>query len=310
MSCIQEVRPEDLPGASVWTVERPPSRLRVRGDVSLLSALKARGLSVVGTRAPTARAEVSTRQWIRELRGSGLIIASGLAPGIDSTSHEAALSAGLPTVAFLAPPLDQTLPPLREDLKNRIVAAGGLLVSEHPHDGSPVEGWRFSARNRFLGGAARAVLVIEAGARSGTFGTATQAFRHQTPCYVVPAWPGDPRTAGNDALLEWRNNEAAVFPFTGPWSLRNEWHQLRALLPGQPRRPPKPRTPLPGTPEEVELWIRDGTLLSGGIPLPSLIDRATAAGWAPGPLFKLIEDGVRSGRFVSREGRLASGPVA
>jgi DNA processing protein len=128
---------------------------------------------------------------------AGFAIASGLARGIDTAAHEAALDTG--TVAVLAGGLDQIYPPENARLQEAI-AGQGLLLSEMPL-GTPPVARAFPRRNRIVSGLSAGVIVIEAAARSGSLITAQRAAEQGREVFVVPGSPLDPRYEGSNSLI-------------------------------------------------------------------------------------------------------------
>ena len=144
-------------------------------------------LCVVGSRNHSQYGKDACKKLIAGLRGYPVVIVSGLAVGIDSASHEAALAAGLKTIAFPGSGLsDRALyPPSRKDLAARILAAGGALLSPFDFD---QEGaiWTFPTRNRLMAGIAHAALIVEAKKGSGTLITADHATEFNRDILAVP----------------------------------------------------------------------------------------------------------------------------
>lgn len=144
-------------------------------------------LCVVGSRTPSSYGIETCRKLILELQGQPVVIVSGMAIGIDSIAHEAALDAGLKTIAFpgsgLSP--DVLYPPSRRNLAERIVDSGGALISSFKPDqaGAP---WTFPVRNRWMAGMSHAVLIVEGMKGSGTLGTATYATELNRNVLIVP----------------------------------------------------------------------------------------------------------------------------
>ncbi len=123
---------------------------------------------------------------------------SGLALGADACAHKAALVAGLHTIAIPGSGLDDRVigPRTNFGLAQDILKAGGALMSEHEpkHIAAP---WDFPARNRIMVGIADAVLVVEAGERSGTLITARLASEYNRDLMVIPHRIGDPHGFGS-----------------------------------------------------------------------------------------------------------------
>jgi DNA recombination-mediator protein A len=126
------------------------------------------------------------------------VIASGLARGIDTAAHLAALELG--TIAVLAAGIDNVYPPENEEL-HRAIAEPGLLISERAPSFSP-RGKDFPRRNRLISGISLGVVVVEAAERSGSLITARFAAEQGREVFAVPGSPLDPRAAGTNNLLK------------------------------------------------------------------------------------------------------------
>jgi DNA processing protein len=134
------------------------------------------------------------------LARAGVSVVSGGAEGIDGEAHEAALSAGGHTVAVFGNGLDVVFPAAHAGLFERIVAAGGALVSEYD-DRQPGARWTFPRRNRIVSGLCDAVVVVRAGERSGALITAEWARKQGVPLLAVPGEATNPLSAGPHQLL-------------------------------------------------------------------------------------------------------------
>jgi len=176
----------------------PPLVLWVRGD--LVPGEGEAAVAVVGARAATPRGLAFARRLSSELAAAGLAVVSGLARGIDSAAHRGALDAGGRTVAILGSGLDRLYPPENRELAAR-VEAGGALVSEFPLGTGP---WKanFPRRNRVVAGWVHAVVVVEAGRRSGALSTARAALEEGREVLAVPGHPMDPQAEGTNRLLQ------------------------------------------------------------------------------------------------------------
>ncbi len=148
------------------------------------SDLTERAVGVVGTRAATGYGEHATTRFVDDLSGAGWTVVSGAAYGIDGAAHRAALAAGAPTIAVLACGVDRAYPAGHARLLRQI-AETGLVLSEYPPGTTPAR-HRFLARNRLVAGLSDAVLVVEAGVRSGARNTAAWAARLARPVLAVP----------------------------------------------------------------------------------------------------------------------------
>lgn len=191
-----------LPGDPLWPAAlhdldaHAPIMLWVRGDAALLSAP---GLGVVGARAATGYGTHVTAEIVGGLGGTGLSIVSGAAYGIDATAHRTALAAGTPTVAVVAGGVDRPYPAAHDALLARIGENGAVCSEMVP--GSAPSKWRFLMRNRLIAALSRAVLVTEAGLRSGSLNTAGHAAELGRPVGAVPGPVTSPASAGCHRLI-------------------------------------------------------------------------------------------------------------
>lgn len=176
----------------------PPLVLFVQGR--LVPDEGARSLSVVGSRRATPAGRALAAALGRDLAAAGLSVVSGLARGIDTAAHEGALAGGGRTVAVLGCGLDQVYPPENAGLAEAVVAGGGALVSEFAL-GTPPHARNFPRRNRVLAGWGRAVVVVEATAKSGALITARAALEEGREVYAVPGHPSQETAAGVNALI-------------------------------------------------------------------------------------------------------------
>ena len=156
-------------------------------------------VAIVGARRATAPGLRFARTLAAELAERGAVILSGLALGIDAEAHEGALTADRVTIAVLGSGVDVIHPRRNTTLRHRI-HAGGTLVSEYWPGTTPAP-WRFPARNRIVAGMADAVVVVEAGERSGALITADFALEQGRPVLAVPGAPGAAASVGCNALL-------------------------------------------------------------------------------------------------------------
>ncbi len=159
-------------------------------------------LAVVGTRNSSTYGQQVTQRMVTELARGDVTIVSGLALGIDTIAHTAALDAGGRTIAVLACGLDIIYPPVNRGLARRIVESGqGVLMSEYP-PGSQPEGSNFPARNRIISGLSLGVLVVEAPERSGALITADKALKQGRDVFAIPGSILSSRSAGVNKLIQ------------------------------------------------------------------------------------------------------------
>jgi DNA processing protein len=178
-------------------VYAPPPVLYVRGR--LVPDEGGRSVAVVGARAASAPGRALARTLSHDLAAAGATIVSGLARGIDTEAHRGALAAGGRTVAVLGSGLDRVYPPENEELAAG-VGRDGALVSEFAL-GTPPRPENFPRRNRVIAGWCRAVVVVEAGEKSGALSTARAALDEGRDVMAVPGHPTQPLAAGTNALL-------------------------------------------------------------------------------------------------------------
>lgn len=160
----------------------PPQVLYYKGDISVLNT---KSLAVVGTRKITGYGKVVTEQFTKILAESGLTIVSGLAKGVDSYAHWAAINAGGETTAVLGGGLNNIFPPENVGLAQKIADGAGIVISEFPPDYPALAG-NFPARNRLISGLSLATLVIEAAENSGSLITARLALEQGREVFAVP----------------------------------------------------------------------------------------------------------------------------
>jgi DNA processing protein len=177
-------------------IPSPPLALFVSGEPARLWHP---AIAVVGSRGPSAGGLRHARGFAATLASAGVCIASGLATGIDTAAHEAALAAGGMTLAVLGAGHDQPYPPSQAPLQARI-AETGVVVSEYP-PGTPPRRSQFPARNRILAGLALGTLVVEAGMKSGALITAKQAASSGREVFALPGSIDNPLARGCHQLI-------------------------------------------------------------------------------------------------------------
>ncbi|MDO8424295.1 MAG: DNA-processing protein DprA [bacterium] len=165
-------------------IPEPPKQLRFEG------ALPPQGnklLAIVGSRKYSSYGREACEALVAGLAGSPVTIVSGLALGIDSIAHRAALRAGLQTIAIPGSGLDRKVihPHSHANLADEIVESGGGLMSEYD-DTMPAGVWAFPRRNRIMAGMCHATIVIEADKKSGTLITSRLATEYNREVGAVP----------------------------------------------------------------------------------------------------------------------------
>lgn len=272
---------------------RPPDPLFCRGRRELA---RCEGVAVVGTRLPDEAGLRWTARAARALAGHGFAVISGGAAGIDAQAHRAA---GPPrTVAVLGAGFDWPYPREHGGLFDRI-AREGLLVSEWPPWTRP-DTWRFPRRNRVIAGLSRAVVVVQAPARSGALSTAHHAAEEGREVLVCPGDPENPLYEGSHRLI--REGARLV---GGPEDLLEDLAGLPLLFPAALRLPviadPPPRpSAATGRPDGMTTPVAG---LWQALERPRSRDELCALlGLDPGELAGLLLEGELGGALRSLPG--------
>lgn len=174
----------------------PPRSFSYIGDPSLLEMPR---VAIVGTRTPTQYGIRIARTLATQMADSGICVVSGLARGIDSAAHWAALEAGGKTIGVLGTSVDTPYPATNRPLYNKL-ASEGLLLSEFDR-GKPAFPGCFPRRNRIIAGLSKVTIVVEAGRKSGALNTATHAIELGRTVAAVPGNIDCPQAAGSNQLL-------------------------------------------------------------------------------------------------------------
>jgi DNA processing protein len=177
-------------------INSPPAALFIDGDPGCLWQPQ---IAVIGSRNPTAGGLDHARDFSATLARQGMTITSGLASGIDSAAHTAALDIGALTIAVNGTGLDLVYPSSSRQVAERI-RSQGAMISEFPL-GSPPRRHHFPSRNRIISGLSLAVLVIEAGLNSGTLITARKAAEQGRDVFALPGSLHNPMAKGCHRLI-------------------------------------------------------------------------------------------------------------
>ena len=175
-----------------------PKQLFYKGTLPTADKI---GIAMVGTRRPSANAEELCRRLVFSLKGTNAIVVSGLAQGIDSYCHRAALDAGIPTIAILAQGLDSKIEGERALLAQRILDAGGALFSEYEGD-TPAYKGNFIARNRIISGFSQSTLVVQSRKKGGALLTAQFCLDDGKLLLACPGNFDSELYSGTNALLD------------------------------------------------------------------------------------------------------------
>lgn len=175
-----------------------PLVLYCTGDPSWLNAPETVG--IVGSRKPTEYGLNAAADIGGELARQGVVIVSGLADGLDSAGHKAAVQHDAPTIAVMGVPIDRTYPAANVVLRHKIEQRGCVISEYAPGDISP-GGVGFLQRNRLIAALSAELLVVEAREKSGTMSTVGHAERYGKPVFAVPGSIYSPNSAGTNGLL-------------------------------------------------------------------------------------------------------------
>lgn len=176
-----------------------PLALYVTGDIACLNGRRYAGM--VGTRRPSTYGRQAAFDLSLAMARAGVVLVSGLADGLDSEAHRAAVQADVPTVAFLGTAIDKTYPASNAKLRTAIEKGGGAVCSEYPPGYSGRTTGTFLARNRLIAAQSEALCVAEARTRSGTLNTVGHAERLGRPVLAVPGSIYSALSEGTNELL-------------------------------------------------------------------------------------------------------------
>lgn len=185
-------------------INKPPCFLFILGENNLNSR---RVVSVIGTRYPSTYGRENTAKFLEGLSEYGVLVMSGLAYGIDVIAHKNALKYGMKTAAIIAGGVDRIYPAEHKPIAEEMIKNGGCIVSESPLGTEP-EKYLFPARNRIIAGCSDAVLIIEAGHKSGTIITAICANDFNREVFAVPGDVNRSTSIGCNNLI--KKNQAQL----------------------------------------------------------------------------------------------------
>jgi DNA processing protein len=190
-----------------WKDEEYPPRLRHIHNSPPVLYVKGQivpqdewAMAVVGTRSSTTYGRQMVDEVAGDLARSGITVVSGLARGIDSLAHRAALRAGGRTLAVLGCGIDIIYPQEHTNLAKNVVERGAL-ITEYPLGTKP-EGGNFPPRNRIISGLSLGTLVIEAGKRSGALITADYALEQGREVFALPGNAASRKSEGTNRLIQ------------------------------------------------------------------------------------------------------------
>jgi len=214
----------------------PPPFLFLGGS---LLPRDAAAVAVVGTRSPTAYGLRIAERFAMELAAKGITIVSGLARGIDTAAHGAALKAAGRTVAVIGSGIDNIYPTENSGLAHRL-AANGALMSEFIMGTKP-DATNFPQRNRIISGMSLGTVVVETGVEGGAMITARLALDQNREVFAVPSPLSPGGKSGTNLLIREGN---AFLVESAEDILQELASQLKGLIAGPPPRPQPPPPPL------------------------------------------------------------------
>lgn len=182
---------------SLRSVDNAPPVLYIRGRIVSQDEW---AIAVVGTRHASSYGREVARVLGAELAQAGVTVVSGLALGVDTVAHRAALDAGGRTIAVLGSGVDQIYPPQNRGLAQAIIGQGAV-VSEYALGARP-DASNFPPRNRIISGLSRGVIIVEAGERSGALITARFAAEQGRELFAVPGSILSPGSVGCNTLIQ------------------------------------------------------------------------------------------------------------
>lgn len=200
MDNIREIPIEDKEYPKLLKeIKNPPKVLYIRGEIFPDDNY----FAIVGTRRCSLYGKQAALEFASDLSEAGLTIISGLAPGIDTFSHQATLERNGRTIAVLGTGLDEKsiYPQLNLKLAEKIIKKGGALLSEYPA-GTRGAKFTFPQRNRIISGLSLGVLVIEAKERSGALITAEYASKQNRKVFALPGPIYSSTSRGSNFLIK------------------------------------------------------------------------------------------------------------
>ena len=215
---IQKItQKDDIYPDSLRKIKNPPKQLYLEGDINLLNA---NIISIIGSRSCTENGIKLATKFAKELSKQSIVIASGMAIGIDSAAHRGTLKVRGKTIAVLGSGFNNIFPKENIKLYHEIIKNNGLVITEYEPNIEPSSN-RFLERNRIVSGLSIGILVVEAAHRSGTSVTARLATEQEKKIFVLPHEIDDIHGVGTNRLI--RNGAILV---TSPREIIEEFEFL------------------------------------------------------------------------------------
>jgi len=177
----------------------PPITLFIKGSLDYVNQDNC--LAVVGSRKASHYIQEVLKKIIRDLKNTDITIVSGLATGVDTCAHSAAVDNGMCTIAVLASGFDHIYPASNKQLFRNIVENNGAVITEYFPDTQPLP-MRFPRRNRIISGLSQGTLVAEAGLKSGALITANLCLEQNRELMCIPGMVTNPNTEGIHKLIK------------------------------------------------------------------------------------------------------------
>jgi len=185
----------------------PPAILYVKGNIPSANKYF---LGIVGTRDMTDYGQTVTKKLVNILDAEEFVVVSGLARGVDTNAHKAALENNIPTVAVLGYGLKR-LPHYLSGITEQIITDGGAVISEYPPNLCGQK-YHFPLRNRIISGLSKAVVVVEGGLKSGALITAKYALDQNREVIAVPGKIFDEKSKGPNSIIAKSEAQALKSP--------------------------------------------------------------------------------------------------
>lgn len=217
-----------------------PQRLKYCNDSPILLYYKGQAslntekiVAVVGTRKPSDYGKKLTEDFVNGLAGSGIMVISGLAYGVDVLAHKTALDKGLETIGVLGHGLDRLYPSFHEGTAKKMQTQGGLLT-DFMSETNP-DAVNFPKRNRIVAGLCDALVVVESKRTGGSLITATIASSYNKDVFAFPGKANDPLAEGCNGLI--KQNKAALIENTEDLLYAMQWQKTPAPSPSTKQLP-------------------------------------------------------------------------
>jgi len=202
-------------------------------------------LAMVGTRSPSGLAASTVKSLVKTLKNYNVRIVSGLAQGIDSLCHAAAMENNLPTTAVIAQGLDMPLQGSQQILAEKILEHGGNIITPFPPGSKAFQGY-FVKRNTLISGMSAATIIVESRIKGGAMHTANFCLKENKPLFALPGSPMSPTSEGCNWLIY--KKQAQII-----WNINSfpEILGLNSLFPLSEPQLPEPNWAVKGTILEI-----------------------------------------------------------